>query len=143
MLRKDSGRNLRAVPLKIHEADNYFIRLVKSQRFLAIIALAFLLLISFPLARTYSRRLVVEKEISDMKSQIAEFQKNNQEMQEFLGYLATPASVEEQARLNYNLKKPGEGVVVIEKPELASGQTVAGTSQASSSNFAKWWRYFF
>ena len=133
----------KALPLKIHEPDNYFIRLFRSQRFIAIIALLLLVLIIFPLARAYSRRLVVEKEISDMKSQIAEFEKENQELKEFFSYLSSPASVEEQARLNLNLKKPGEAVIVVEKSEIALGQEKIAEENASSSNFKKWWKYFF
>jgi len=125
------------------KSDHFFLRLVSSQRFLAIIGLVFLVAIIFPLARTYSQRRLVEKEISDVKSQISEFENQNQQLKDLIAYLQSDQSLEEQARLNLNLKKPGEAVVVIEGK---SGRTMSPPATASSTeegNLAKWWQYFF
>ena len=56
------------------KSNSFFANLFLSQRFLAIIGLVFLVLIIFPLARTYSQKKAVEKEISDVKKQISEFE---------------------------------------------------------------------
>jgi hypothetical protein len=59
-------------------------------------------------------------------------------------YLNSEQSVEAQARLNLNLKKPGETVVVIEKEEnKLSQEEVNSKHQAPESNLLKWWQYFF
>ena len=120
---------------------HFFYRLVSSQRFLAIIGLIFLLLIIFPLARSYSQKRLVEKEIEGVQKQIAAFESQNQNLKDMVSYLQSDQSLEEQARLNLNLKKPGEQVVVIEAPKGNAGTAPAMTT--ATGNFSKWWRYFF
>lgn len=142
MTRIDKARNFKAAPLKIHEPENYFIRLFSSQRFVAIVALAFLVLLSFPLAKSYSRRVLVDKEIADMKNKVSEFEQENKEMKELLEYLSSKESAEEQARLNLNLKKPGEAVVIVE-PLVKNSENSTQEEEEPCSNLKKWWRYFF
>lgn len=122
---------------------NYLYRLVSNQRFLAIIGLFFLVAIIFPLARTYSQRRMVEKEIQDVKNQISDYEKQNQELTEMIAYLQSDQSLEEQARLNLNLKKPGEGVIVIKDKTNSVNEINATSTPPTSSNLAKWWGYFF
>jgi len=122
---------------------NFLYRLVSSQRFLAIIGLVFLLVIIFPLAQTYSQRLLVEKEIADTQSQIKDYETQNQQLQSLLSYLQSDQSLEEQARLNLNMKKPGEGVVVVEDKDVEAGAATTTDGTENLSNLQKWWRYFF
>jgi cell division protein FtsB len=122
---------------------NYFYRLVSSQRFLVIIGLVFLLAIIFPIAQTYSQRLLVEKEIADTQSQIKDYETQNQQLQSLLAYLQSDQSLEEQARLNLNMKKPGEGVIVVENQAVNQNETGTGSAPDNRSNLQKWWRYFF
>ena len=124
-------------------SHNFFYRLVSSQRFLAIIGLVFLVVIIFPLAKTYSQRRLVEKEITDVQNQIANFENQNQQLQELIAYLQSDQSLEEQARLNLNLKKPGEEVVVVENKKLKINEINASSTVVVESNLSKWWHYFF
>lgn len=142
MKRIDKTHSLKAVPLRIHEPENYFIRLISSQRFVAIVALAFLVLMSFPLAKSYSRKVLVDKEIATMQSQVEKFQHENKEMKEMLEYLSSKESAEAQARLNLNLKKPGEAVVVVE-PIIKDEENIRLAEEEACSNLKKWWQYFF
>lgn len=142
MKRIERTQAIKAVPLKIHEPENYFIRLISSQRFVALAALAFLVFMAFPLAKSYSRKLLVDKEIAEMKSRVEQFQNENKEMKEMLEYLSSKESAEEQARLNLNLKKPGEAVVIIETMEKKI-ETQDVLEEESCGNLKKWWRYFF
>lgn len=123
--------------------NNFFYRLFSSQRFLAIIGLIFLLLIIFPLAKTYTQKRLVEKEIADVKQEISDFESTNQELKEMIAYLESDQSLEEQARLNLNLKKPGEKVIVIEASKNSSGSEDINKTTAAENNFVKWWHYFF
>ena len=123
--------------------NNFFYRLFSSQRFLAILALGFLIMILFPLAKTYTQKKILETEINEVQREIASFEKNNQELREMIDYLQSEQSLEEQARLNLNLKKPGEQVIVIDNSQKLASLAVEATPLDSSSNFNKWWRYFF
>jgi cell division protein FtsB len=123
--------------------DNFFYRLFSSQRFLAIIGLVFLLLIVFPLAKTYTQRRVVEQEINGVKKEISDFESSNQEMRNMITYLQSDQSLEEQARLNLNLKKPGEKVIVIEEAKTSTSTIDINKNTTPGSNLTKWWHYFF
>ena len=105
--------------------------------------LVFLLLIAFPLARTYTQRRLVEAEINDVKKQITTFESNNQDMKDMITYLQSDQSLEEQARLNLNLKKPGEKVIVIEQAKDATSTDDINKTTTQENNFVKWWHYFF
>jgi len=129
--------------LNIHEPQSAWLRFFSSQKFIAFLALVFLILLAFPLAKSYSRRLVAEKEIEAMRLKISEYEKNNQELHEFLDYLASPQAAEDQARSSLNLKKPGEAVVIIQKEEIEQLGNSSLNSSASSSALKLWWNYFF
>ena len=128
---------------QLSRPDNFFYRLFSNQRFLAIIGLIFLLLIIFPLARTYTQRRLVEAEIDGVKKEINDFQSTNQEMRDMITYLQSDQSLESQARLNLNLKKPGEKVIVIEEAKNATTTDDLSSANSSGNNFVKWWHYFF
>jgi cell division protein FtsL len=130
-------------PLSGDRPNNYLYRLVSSQRFLAIIGLVFLVLIVFPLARVYSQRRLVAQEIAEVQQQIDEFEKQNQNLSEVLSYLQSDQALEEAARLNLNLKKPGEGVVVIEGGKSENDFSANNGATKQESNLSKWWSYFF
>jgi len=127
----------------IHKPDNFFYRLFSSQRFLAIVGLIFLLVILFPLAKTYSQKRLIEKEIEDVKLEINEYEQKNKELEELIVYLQSNQSLEEQARLSLNLKKPGEQVIVIEDKKVDSNPVQTASSQNNINNLSKWWNYFF
>ena len=129
--------------LNIHEPQSAWLRFFSSQKFIAFLALIFLILLAFPLAKSYSRRLVAEKEIEAMRLKISEYEKDNQELHEFLDYLSSPQAAEDQARSSLNLKKPGEAVVIIQKEEVELLENSNENSSASSSALKLWWNYFF
>ncbi|MCX6794771.1 MAG: septum formation initiator family protein [Candidatus Falkowbacteria bacterium] len=123
--------------------DNFWYRFFSSQRFLAIIGLVFLVVIIFPLAKAYSQRRLVENEINEVKKQISDYENQNQQLKELASYLQSEQSLEEQARLNLNMKKPGEAVVVIEGSKNNVVSIGAASSDENVSNLVKWWRYYF
>ncbi|MFZ4632424.1 MAG: FtsB family cell division protein [Patescibacteria group bacterium] len=123
--------------------NNFFYRLFSSQRFLAIVGLVFLFLIVFPLAKTYTQRRLVESEIDGVKKEISDFEKTNKDLKEMITYLESDQSLEESARLNLNLKKPGEKVIVIDNSKNASSSEDLNKTTNLESNFLKWWHYFF
>lgn len=121
----------------------YVYRLVTNQYFVAIVGLIFLGLVIFPLARTYSQRRLVEQEIATVQAQIDTYEARNEELSELLSYLQSEQSLEEQARISLNLKKPGEGVIVIEDKRAVAAEAAQVVAESQRSNLEKWWRYFF
>lgn len=122
---------------------SFFYRLVSSQRFLAIIGLVFLAVIIFPLAQTYSQRRLAEKEIQDVKNKISNYEIKNKQLEDLITYLKSDQSLEAQARLNLNLKKPGEAVIVVEDKKVNDANIITSSNDESAGNLVKWWSYFF
>jgi len=140
---KDKSRRRVLNPLSSDRPHNYLYRLFSSQRFLAIIGLVFLVLIAIPLARVYTQRQLVAQEIAEVQQQSDAFAQQNQSLGDLLNYLQSDQALEAAARLNMNLKKPGEGVIVIENPQTVTMDSVPTSTAVSVSNPAKWWSYFF
>ncbi|MFA6994902.1 MAG: septum formation initiator family protein [Patescibacteria group bacterium] len=134
-------RNFNGGPDSI--SHSFFYRLVSNQRFLAIIGLVFLVVIIFPLAQTYSQRRLAEKEVQDVKNKISNYEIQNKQLEDLITYLKSDQSLEAQARLNLNMKKPGEAVIVVEDKKVSTMNIAASSTDESRSNLVKWWRYFF
>jgi len=124
-------------------SHSFFYRLLTGQRFLTIVGLTFLIIIIFPLAQTYSQRRLIEKEIQDVQGQINNYEIQNKQLQDLITYLQSDQSLEAQARLNLNMKKPGEGVIVVENKKTNAVQVELDSDNKLDSNLIKWWRYFF
>lgn len=117
--------------------------LFSSQRFIAIVLLVFLVIIILPLIRTYRQHKAVQEEIRAVQNKINSYQAQDEKFQQMLTYLKSDQYSIDQARLNLNMKKPGEGVVVVDKQQNMVTSTTAATSSQATGNLIKWWRYFF
>lgn len=131
--------------------NNYF-----NKKFLTLLGLAVIMLISFPWAKNTLKQYRINKEISGLKKEILNLQNKNVDLKNFVSYLDSDQFAEEQARLNLGLKKPGEELTVI---KMAVGDVLASTSsgatifnipgyekirpEAKQSNPKKWLNYFF
>jgi cell division protein FtsB len=122
-------------------STNFLSRYLAGPKVFAIIALIFLLLILLPLAKDYSRKRIIENEIIDIQNEISDFEDKNKDLKEMINYFQSDASLEEQARLNLGLKRPGETVVVIteEEDNFFTDQLVP---VLPVPNWRKWLQYF-
>lgn len=121
--------------------SNFWARFLASQLLVVFLGLVFLVLIAVPLLRNYSKKRAVEREIAEVKQEIAEFENKNRDLSAMLDYLQSKDSLEEQARINLGLKKPGENVVVVKGVDLAK-KNEAISDQKVVSNWHKWIDYF-
>lgn len=102
-----------------------------------------LVLLSY--VRSYRQNYLIQKEIQGLQDEIASLEKKQLKSMEILEYVSSPAFVEEKARTELNLQKPGEKVIILEP---SSTDTVAeieeyGTiDRQTISNPKKWWYYF-
>ena len=104
---------------------NVFEKIFFNQKFIALIGLLAIVLISFPLVKNALKQYRVNKEISGLKKEFNDLQNKVVDLKNFVSYLQSDQFVEEQARLNLNLKKAGEELTVI--------KSVINSGQASSS----------
>lgn len=136
--------------------NNYFKNIFFSQKFLTLLGLVVIILISFPFAKNTLKQYRVNKEISELKKEISDLQNKNVDLKNFVSYLESDQFAEEQARLNLGLKKPGEELTVIKAAagdipaSASSGATIfnipgyeKNKPAAKKSNPEKWLNYFF
>ncbi|MDO8592545.1 MAG: septum formation initiator family protein [bacterium] len=134
---------------------NIFEKIFFNQKFIALTGLLAIGMISFPLVKNTLKQYRVNQEISGLKKEISGLQNKGVDLKKFVSYLESDQFVEEQARLNLNLKKAGEELTVI-KSDASSGQAsssgnsifnIPGYNQekisAEDSNQRKWINYFF
>ena len=139
------------------DKQNLLTRILFNQKTLALVGLAVIILISFPLAKNISQRYKISQEIKELESEINNLENQNTNLKEFIGYLESDQFVEERARLNLGLKKEGEEVAVI-SGEAAKIQNNGNKEEGATTgifgiekeepakpagNPRKWWRYFF
>lgn len=96
-------------------------------------------------ARAYYQDYLVMQDIERLREQAKSLAARKIELLEVLKYVKSDSFVEEKARSELNMAKPGENVLVVPKAaENDNGQEkndVVGLSNVS--NYKKWWHYFF
>ncbi len=118
-----------------------------SSQWTTIILVALLLLLGIGYASAYYQHYQVQQEIKQLQAQAEALQANKLKTIELLKYVESPAFVEERARLELNLGKPGEKMTVIDsgKKPIPRQPLVNMLEQNRPllSNREKWWNYFF
>jgi len=111
------------------------------------------LLIAIPIAffaifgyiRAYYRDYQVNQEIASLEKQISDLKEKKLESLEILDYVMSKNFVEEKARTELNLKKPGERVAIVDRRETESQtekQKIDIEESRNITNPKKWWYYF-
>lgn len=132
---------------------NNFPRKFFNEKILTGLLLVIIIFLSVPLYNNYQRRQNINRKISDLEEEIKQAENKDTDLQKLIKYLESDQFVEEQARLNLNMKKPGESVAVVN--EQAQPDKIIGGEQINFSNPAAagtvsglgnvsgWWHYFF
>ncbi|MBT5808167.1 septum formation initiator family protein [Candidatus Uhrbacteria bacterium] len=111
--------------------------------------------LSLSLGREVVRNKTIASEIAVLEAQAGQLITENLAISELQSALQSESFIEREARLKLGMKKPGEGVVVIQ--DRIDGQVVnSGESDPFGfvidpeaevvedvSNTSKWWYYFF
>ncbi len=119
-------------------------RFFTSKLFL-IVAFVIAVLVAFSYARAYYQDYAIRQEISRLENEVRRLEYKKLESFELLKYVSSDAYVEEKGRVEFNLKKPGENVMVIAEDRLGKdGETPLISIDDSSTlmNPVKWWYYF-
>lgn len=96
-------------------------------------------------ARAWYQDYQVGQEIARLQAEVERLEGQRLQTLELLRYVKSPAFVEEKARTELNLIKPGENVAIIGFNAGSESAGQAGTSMVESprlSNPAQWWKYF-
>lgn len=111
------------------------------QKFYTFFLIILIILVCLPLLRNWRQKQIIEDEIQNFREEIAAKEISNKKLREAITYLESDSSLEETARLNLGMKKPGESVAVI-KEEIATSSQLTQELKVES-NYLKWFKYFF
>lgn len=114
-------------------------------RWFLLTALVLCCLIGFAFFRSYYRQYEVNKEISRLQEEVRKLQTKKIESLELLQYVQTDRFVEEKARSEFNMLKPGEKVAIIAPigDQKTSRQEKGAVVQWDNlKNPIKWLKYF-
>jgi len=95
-------------------------------------------------ARAYYQDFKVKKEISRLEAEVSALENKKIESLDILSYVQSDAYVEDRARTELHMKKPGERVLLLQDTDTtieADWQAHEQTRQFIS-NPVKWWYYF-
>ena len=119
-------------------------RFFTSRSFL-IVALIAALATAFGFSRAYYQDYKIRQEIKELEDEVKNLEKKKLESMEILKYVTSQNFVEDKARTELNLKKPGEHVVFIQtEGRLKTPQKLEPNNVDPSplNNPRKWWYYF-
>jgi|SRR3989344_2073241 len=130
------------------EKDNLTIyeKLVKSKFFFVFLIPIFLALLAGIFQQFYYR-YQVKKELDELKAEVANYNKQKEDLGKLINYYKNEANLENEARVRLNLKKEGEKVVII-LPTATSTENGETASELPSSaenlpNYKQWGYYLF
>jgi cell division protein FtsB len=132
-------------------------KIYSKQIIFTIIGLVIIVLISIPLAKNVSKLYKVNQEVDNFKIEIKNLGSKNSQLNNLISYLESDQYIENEARLNLNLKKPGETVYAInnkdEEENASTKNSNIDSIQTSPSldmnnshevtNLSRWINYFF
>ena len=128
------------------EKDNLTIyeKLIRSRIFFIVLIPIFLALL-VGIFQQFYHRYQVKKDLDKLDAEIANFNKQKEDLNNLLDYYKNESNLENEARVRLNLKKEGEEVVII-LPAATSTESDKISSQKdieNMPNYKQWWYYFF
>ncbi len=117
-------------------------------RWFLILGTVFLIFLLVGYGRMYYQNYLVNKEIARLELEAQNVRAKKSQMLEMLEYSKSQSFVEKQARLELNLVKDGEHVVMVKKLAGTDGgegrqKNKLVVESEEVFNPLAWWRYFF
>lgn len=103
------------------------------------------LFLAFAYARAYYQDYKIKQEIRQLKEEVRLMERKKLESLDILEYVMSSTFVEEKARTELGMKKPGEQVIILDAGQ-AKKEPAEAPKEEDRQNFRnpiKWWYYFF
>jgi len=110
-----------------------------------IVGVIVLILVLFPLSEKIAKQYRLNQEIGELNKEVARLEGKNSDFKNIIGYLESDEFAEEEARMNLNLKKEGEEVVIIKTKNDNMKKIAAKHNKqqlTGTKNPGNWWNYF-
>ena len=130
----------------MNQKENKWSKFFYSKWFIVFVVAA-ILFAGFTYLRSYFQDYQIRQQIEQLKSEAASLEAKKIQTLEILKYVKSPEFVEEKARLEFNMAKPGEQTAVIVKNGASTsydnGQKEGAVVESNRfSNLIKWWNLF-
>lgn len=118
---------------------------VLGSRWFLLVLLVIAIFVAVAYGRAYYRDYQVRQEIERMQNEVKKLEAKKIETMEILKYVKSSNFIEEKARTEMNMIKPGEQMAIIaSSTEIGrSATTETKTYEQDLPNPTKWWRFFF
>ena len=130
-----------------NESLRFVIKKRLASKTVLLAGLLLLLLFSDNFIRSRSGNRAINREISSLETEMSQLERDNSRLAELIKYLNSPAYLEEKARTDLGLRKPGERAVIVPdtgtSPAAEAANASTSTTSPATSNPGRWWRYFF
>lgn len=106
------------------------------------VAVAAIVLVGMGLGRVILQNRALAGEVAELQAESASLSAKNAEFLELAKRFESDSFVEREARLKFNLQKPGEQTIAVKRVgESATSSAAAAVRE--EDNLSRWWRYFF
>ena len=126
------------------EKDNLTVyeKLIRSRVFF-IFLIPILLVLLIGIFQQFYHRYQVKKNLGKLDAEIANFNKQKEDLSNLLDYYKNESNLENEARVRLNLKKEGEKVVIILPTATSTSENEIFDDIENLPNYKQWWHYFF
>jgi len=119
------------------------VKRVISSRWFLVVALVIAVFFAFVFARAYYQDYKVKQQIESLKEDVKNLQTKKLESMEILKYVTSDNFVEEKARIELNMKQPGENVIILKNVNTSEREKLTTEEEIHIlNNPIKWWYYF-
>lgn len=124
--------------------NSLFFRIFSSKIFFGIF-LIIIIYLSMNVYRGVKQRIEVRKEISNLKMEIENLDKENNKLSDLIEYFETEEYVESISREKLSYKKPGEKIIVFTEEDSDNISNTKNKIEEieKEPNIKLWWNYFF
>lgn len=129
--------------IMIRREDSKIRRFFTSRVFL-VMALVIAVSAAVGFGRAYFQNYQINREIEQLQADVGKLENKKLESMRVLKYVMSQNFVEEKARAELNMKKPGERLVIIKRDPVNKNDLPvnAENTREPLNNPAKWWYYF-
>ncbi len=123
---------------------NHWQKIFGSRWFLLVL-LVVAIFVAVAYCRAYYRDYQVRQEIARLQDEVKKLESKKIETMEILQYVKSSSFIEEKARTELNLIKPGEKMAIVASGTKSESGELGKAKDYSSDlpNPTKWWRFFF
>jgi len=129
--------------LSIGRIYNNHMNIWQRSKILNIVGLLVIIYLTVIVFQTIRGNYNLNKQISQMQNQIATLKANQIQLEYDVQYYQTKSYQDKAARSELDLMAPGEGVIILPKPTVATSKPTIVLAQKPKSNFSQWWQFLF